>query len=190
MDCAEIVVLIIMVVLVVFYIQSQNFEVEYVVSDVDGKRYLVKNVSDKKEAANMIARLNKKLSKLISELVKKYPDDADIQRLQSNFNPENVSEGSEKSNYTSYSVNKGEQIVFCLRSRDGAEKLVPPNVLMYVAIHELSHLMTKEIGHPPKFWSNFKRILQFAVDIKIYNKVDYAATPAKYCGLTIKSSVL
>lgn len=179
-----------MIVIILFYVQFQNNEVEYVVSDLDGRRYLVKNFANKKKAANMLARLNKKMLKLIDIMHKTFPKDKDVNRLKSNYNPNHISEGTDKSNYTSYSVNKGEQIVFCLRSRDGNETLVPFNVLLYVAIHELSHLMTKEIGHPAIFWDNFKRLLQVAIDNGIYTKTDYAKDPVEYCGLTIKSSVL
>ena len=190
MNFTEAAVLMIMIVMIVFYIQGQNFEVEYVVSNIDGRRYLVKNLPDKKKAADMLAKLNKKLQKLVSEMKKRHPDDVDVKRLVGNFNPDNLSEGTEKTNYTSYSVNKGEQIVFCLRSRDGSDTLVPINVLTYVAIHELAHLMTKEIGHPPSFWENFKRLLHVAIDSRIYKKTNYSKNPVKYCGLTIKSSIV
>ena len=190
MNSVEIIVVIIMIILVVFYIQNQNFEVEYVVSNVDGKRYLVKNLPDKKKAADRLARLNIQLKKLIHEMEKRFPHDESVKRLKQNYRPANISEGSEKHTYTSYSINKGEKIVFCLRSRDGSNKLVPFNVLKYVAIHELSHLMTKEIGHPKRFWDNFKKLLNIAIDIGIYKRIDYSKNPAKYCGLTIKSSVI
>ena len=190
MNITDSVIFTIILLFIIFYIQSYNFEVEYVISDVDGRRYLVKSLPDKKKAADMLAKLNKKLQELIIEMTKSYPKDKDVQRLKDNYNPENLSEGTDESNYTSYSVNKGEQIVFCLRSRDGKNNLVPFNVLTYVAVHELSHLMTKEIGHPPEFWANFKRLLTIAVEKGIYKKTDYSSNPVKYCGLTIKSSVV
>lgn len=190
MNFIDSVIFVIMLLLITFYIQSHSFEVEYVVSNVDGRRYLVKGLPDKKEAADVLAKLNKKLQKLINEMKSMYPEDEDVRRLANNYNPDNLSEGTDESNYTSYSVNKGEQIVFCLRSRDGRNKLVPMNVLTYVAIHELAHLMTKEIGHPPVFWKNFKRLLVVAVEKNIYQKTDYSSKPTKYCGLTIKSSVI
>lgn len=190
MNSVEIIVIIIMIILVVFYINNQNFEVEYVISNVDGKRYLVKNLPDKKKAADTLARLNIQLKKLISEMEKRFPDDESVQRLKKNYRPSNISEGSEKHTYTSYSINKGEKIVFCLRARDASNKLVSFNVLKYVAIHELSHLMTKEIGHPKVFWDNFKKLLNVAIDAGIYKKIDYSKKPARYCGLTIKSSVI
>ena len=190
MNIIEAFILIVMILLIVFYIQFQNIEVEYVVSKIDGRAYLVKNLSDKQKAADMLAKLNNTLQSLVKRMVKVYPDSQDVKRLVSNYSPESLSEGTETSNYTSYSVNKGEKIVFCLRSRDGDNTLVKLNVLKYVAIHELAHLMTKEIGHPPVFWENFKLLLQTAVDAGLYKATNYSKKPANYCGMTIKSSVI
>jgi hypothetical protein len=190
MNIIEGFILTIMIVLIIFYIQNQNIEVEYIISSVNGKSYLVKNLPDKKEAANLLAKLNNTLQNLISKMQETYPDSEDVKRLVSNYDPDSLSEGTETSNYTSYSVNKGEKIVFCLRSRDGNDKLVPINVLKYVAIHELSHLMTKEIGHPQQFWENFKLLVQVAVKNKLYRNTNYSNKPVKYCGITIKSSVI
>ena len=52
--------------------------------------------------------------------------------MVNNFNPNNISESTKDNKYTSYSVNKGEKIVFCLRSRDEKNKLVDINIMMFV----------------------------------------------------------
>ena len=36
---------------------------------------------------------------------------------------------------------------------------------MFVAIHEIAHIMTKSIGHKPEFWNNFKFLLENAKEI-------------------------
>ncbi|QOI90294.1 hypothetical protein QKU58_gp037 [Pyramimonas orientalis virus] len=190
MNQIEIVVIFVIVVICLFYIQKKYMEVEYVISNIDNNRYLVQNKEDKNKAANMLAKLNKKIKKLLRHLEKKDPKNEDIQRLLENYNVENISEGSEDVNYTSYSVNKGEKIVFCLRERDGSDSFVNENVLMYVATHELGHLMTKEIGHTETFWNNFKYLLNEAVKIKVYEKIDYNESPTEYCGMNIKSSII
>ena len=61
---------------------------------------------------------------------------------------------------------------------------------MYVATHELGHLMTKDIGHTQTFWDNFKYLISEAVSIEVYEKVDYKENPIDYCGLNIKSSII
>ena len=40
----------------------------------------------------------------------------DIDRMVNNFNPNNISESDKNNKYTSYSVNKGEKIVFCVKA--------------------------------------------------------------------------
>jgi predicted metal-dependent hydrolase len=190
MNNVEVIIIFIISVYILFIIQKKYFEVSYVLSTIDKKHYVVKNVEGKQEAANILARLNIKIQKLLEHVKTKYPDDDNIHRLLSNYNSDNISEGTETSNYTSYSVNKGEKLVFCLRSRDGADTFVNENVLMYVATHELAHLMTEEIGHPESFWQNFRSLLQDAIDSGIYKRIDFSKKPVNYCGIDIKSSVI
>lgn len=190
MNKIEIVLIFITVVFCLFYLQKKYLEVEYVTSSVDNRRYLVQNKEKKEVAADMLARLNRKIEKLLRHLHKVRPDDEHVSRLVGNYNVDNISEGTDDINYTSYSVNKGEKLVFCVRSRDGSDSFVDENVLMYVAVHELGHLMTKEIGHTQVFWDNFKYLLNEAVKLKIYKKVDYSQSPIDYCGINIKSSII
>ena len=190
MNQIEIVIIFILIILVLFYIQNKLDEVEFVQSDVDNNKYLVQNIFNKKEAANMLARLNDKITKLIEHLKQNYDSKDGVSRLNKNYTVNNISEGSSESNYTSYSVNKGEKIVFCLRQKEDVNEFVNENVLMYVATHELSHLMTKEVGHTDTFWKNFKFLLEEAIKIGVYVKQDFEKYPQDYCGLNIKYSVV
>lgn len=185
----EIFVIIIIVVVILFYIKKYYGEVEYVKSTVDNRYYLVRKLASKQKAADFLANINKDCMTLIKHLRKKYPENEDVKRLVKNYNPDSVSEGSAESGYTSYSVNKGEKIILCLRQKED-NAFVEKNVILYVTLHELAHLMTNEIGHTKVFWENFKFILQEAVDINIYKKVDYSKAPVKYCGIKITSSVI
>ena len=173
-----------------FYMKEQFTEVSRVRSSVDNNEYLVRNEKDNKEAANLLAKMNIKLLQLIEVLKKDYPKDERTKRVIKNYDPKALSESDENNKYTSYSVNKGEQIVFCLRMRNANNTLVDENTLTYVAIHELGHLATKEVGHLDVFWNNFKWLLQMATDNGIYNYVDYSKNPQPYCGLVISSNIL
>lgn len=164
--------------------------VEYVKSTVDGREYLVQSLPDKQEAADLLARIGERLRILVRHIEKVAPDDDRTLRIVRNFNSEALSEGTDNTKYTSYSVNKGEKIVFCLRARDGTKKLEDLNMMMFVAIHELGHIGTEELGHTPTFWKNFKWLLEHAVDIGIYKKYDFAEKPKEYCGMMVKSNVL
>jgi hypothetical protein len=189
MGFSEIFVLIIVgITLIAYIVNTIDTEVEYVKSKVDGKKYLVRSLPDKQEAADLLAELNKDMMKLINHLLKKFPDNEDIQRLYKNYDPAAISEGSPDSGYTSYSINKGEKLVICIRNSDMS--FVKKNIIVYPFVHELGHLMTSEVGHTPLFWKNFKFILQEAVDIGIYNKVDFKNNPTDYCSIKITSSVI
>jgi hypothetical protein len=168
-------------------IQSFTNEATMVVSGRDNREYVVRNLSDKQSAADLLADINETVGNFVERLSKDFPDDQRVALVRKRFNPANVSEGSHKTGYTSYSQNKGEKIVVCLRQTD--DTFVAKNELMYVVIHELGHLSTNEIGHTPGFWSNFKWLLQRAIDYGLYKYVDYASSPSPYCGISITSSV-
>lgn len=177
-----------MTLIVVMFIQNHYGEVEYVRSNIDNKQYLVRKLSDAQDAADYIADIAKRLNRLVRHMIAKHPGNEDAQRLYRNFNSDAISEGSIESGYTSYSVNKGEKLVLCIRQKD--KSFVDKNVVMYVAIHELSHIMTKDIGHTDTFWKNFKFLLEEAMDIGLYRKDNYKEKPQDYCGIKITNSIV
>jgi predicted metal-dependent hydrolase len=165
-------------------------EVTYVKSNIDNNEYLVRNLKDKDEAANMLAKLRMKLEKLCKIMKNKFPNDESVIRMNEKFNSDNITESGKNNQYTSYSVNKGEKIVFCIRQKDEEESIVDENTLTFVSIHELAHIMTKSVGHTPEFWANFKRLLKIAVEDGLYNKEDYTKNPKDYCGIKVSDSPL
>ena len=84
--------------------------------------------------------------------------------------------------------NKGEKTVYCLRSRDDKNKIVELNTMMFVALHELAHTMTKSIGHTKEFWDNMRFILEQGERIGVYRPIDYSKNHEEYCGMTINST--
>ncbi len=164
-------------------------ELTYVTSNVDGRSYLVRNRPDKQDAADLLGRVNRKLIKIV-EYMDNNVDSDEARRLVKNFNPDVLSESLSDSSHTSYSVNKGEKIVFCLRSKDGKETIVDDNTMTFVAIHELAHLMTKSIGHNQDFWDNMKELLKVAIELGLYQKQDFKNNPVMYCGTKITDTPL
>ena len=165
-------------------------EVEYVTSTVDQQTYLVQSLPDKQAAADLIARIRGKLEQFVDHLKKNFSEDVRVERIQENFRSDKISEGSENSKYTSYSINKGEKIVLCIRSKDQQKKLVDLNTMMFVVLHELAHIATKSIGHTPEFWDNFKWILKEAVNTGVYKSQDFNNKPVEYCGIQITDNPL
>ena len=177
----------VLVVCLALFMQNNYNNLTYVTSTVDNRRYLVRNINDKQEAADMLAAINQKLEKLKKHLEQTYPDDERSARINSNYVPENVCESVAHDQNTSYSVNKGEKVVFCIRSKEN-NKLEDLNTLTFVAIHELGHLASGTVGHNDEFWANFKFLLKEAIAIGLYEKVEYSKDPKSYCGIQITDS--
>ena len=189
-DIIKFLVTVVILIVIYMYIDTKNSNLIYVKSNIDNKMYLVRNVADKETAANLIASVRQKLEKLIDYLVKKYPKEDRCSRLKLKFQPDNIEESEQGSKYTSYSVNKGEKIVLCIRSKDKEARLEDENILMFVSIHELGHLMTKSTGHTKEFWDNFKFLLKESIKLGIYTRNDFKNKPEKYCGTKITDSPL
>jgi hypothetical protein len=167
---------------------GREFPLTEVRSTVDGKTYKVRDLPDKQEAADLMAKLRRRLDRLCSILEAKYPDKIQVKRISANFraDPGRFLESTPDAEHTSYSVNKGEKIHLCLRQREtGNESLVNENVMTFVAIHELAHTATETIGHGPDFWNNFAWLLREAESNGIYEHTDFKAHPVKYCGVSI-----
>ena len=189
----ELVIIIVIIICILSFFlhyESKYSELTYVVSNVDKKKYLVRNKNDKQEAADLLATVRINLDRIAEYLKENHPNDPRIKRLINNYRPENISESIPRDNYTSYSVNKGEKIVFCIRSKDNKEKLVDLNTIMFVAIHEFAHVITKSVGHTEEFWNNMKFVLKKAIKLGIYKIHDYKNNPVSYCGTKITDSPL
>ena len=174
----------------IYYIYNYyaNYGLITVKSNVDNKEYVVQIKDDSLEAANLIAKIRERLVILMEHLEKSYgKNDNRIKQLKNNFRPDRLKEGVTTPGYTSYSINKGEQIVLCLRNND---KLVDINTLFFVVLHEFAHLATESIGHTDEFWDNFRWILEEAINIGLYVKQDFKIKNVEYCGMSITSSPL
>ena len=182
-------IFIIFVLIICFrmYIDSDEFKLKCIISSVDGNRYCVRERAKLELAADHLANVTANMTKLVEYCDKTFPDQDNIKRLVKGYNPKKIYEILPTSEYTAYSENKGEKLAFCLETEKESGKgyLVDLNTLTYVAIHELSHIASKSIGHGDEFWQNFKFLLIQAEKIKIYKPIDYKKKPVKYCGTTI-----
>jgi hypothetical protein len=170
----------------IYYDNSDSFQLKCIVSDVDGNKYCVRERKKLQQAADLLATITEKCKKLVKYMSDKYPNDDRAQRLLAGFNPKKVMETLPTSSYTAYSENKGEKVAFCLnREKTDNDNLIEEDTLMFVAIHELSHIATKSIGHKTDFWGNFKFLLEKAKESGIHNPVDYKKEPREYCGMKI-----
>jgi len=186
------IILAIVCVSATMYFEGFSNDVDYVESHLDNRKYLVRNLPDKADAARLLSLIRARLIHLVRYMRSKYPQDNRIRRLVKNFNSDQISESSPDSKYTSYSVNKGEKIVFCVRQRNDKNELVDINTMMFVAIHEMAHLMTISIGHTKEFWENMKFLLREALskNLQLYSYQPFHTDPAPYCGTMITDTPL
>jgi hypothetical protein len=170
----------------VYFIDAGSFDLKCIVSTVDGQKYCVREREKVQDAADLLARVTQKCQRLVEYVGKKYPDQDKVKRLVAGFHPQKVMETLPTSEYTAYSENKGEKLAFCLnKTRKGEDNMIDEHTLTFVAIHELSHICTKSIGHKSDFWENFKFLLENAKEAGIHDPTDYKKEPKEYCGMEI-----
>ena len=185
----ELTLLMICILIVFFYMNflRQKLYLEKIKAS-NGMEYLVRNLPDKNEAANKLGSISDSLKNLVNGLNENDDKKGEyIKQLKESFNPEYITENIPGSVYVAYSVNKGEELSLCIREKD-TEKFIDDNTIIFVAIHELSHIMTPETGHTPLFWDNMKYLLEQASSQGIYMPVDYSQSPVEYCGMDINST--
>ena len=160
-----------------YVIESDQFQLKCVISKVDA-------------AADLLAKTTDKCKQLVQYMQKTHPDNPITMRLVKGFNPQRVVETLPTSEFTAYSENKGEKIAFCLNPKKNKDldNLIDEHTLMFVAIHELSHVGTKSIGHKTDFWENFKFLLTEAKEAGIHEPIDYKKKPTEYCSMPIQDN--
>lgn len=182
------------VVILIIMAYMKYYNKEYFVDYQLTNGFYVQDRPDKQIASDMIQEIVNNLRLLIFTL---YYDNSKenqkykpyIQRVYDRIDNIVFSEADAKEKYTSYTVNKGEDTVYCLRSKKDF-KLHDINIIMYVAIHEISHVACPEEGHTALFYDINKYFLRKAINLGIYKYDDYSQHPIEYCGITVNSQVL
>ena len=72
-------------------------------------------------------------------------------------------------------VNKGYEISICLDN--------DVNSMFHVLLHELAHCTVTEYDHSDKFWNNFEKLKQHAVQTGAYTLIPEGT---EFCGKKIK----
>jgi hypothetical protein len=170
-----------------FHNATSSYPIVQVKSKVDGLKYNVRDLPDKQKAADLLASVRMKLQTLIDTLRQRYPGKVQVIQLNEKFeaDPRRFYEATPDAEHVSYSVNKGDSIHLCLRQKDeDKEPLVNENVMVFVALHEMAHVITPATAksHGPEFWNNFGWLLREAEAIDIYKYQDFKAHPVSYCG--------
>jgi hypothetical protein len=203
--------IIVFIILVIIWVCNKNLTK---VPTSDNRQYnVLSEYKNRKEAAELLARINSSIIEFMRFLKQKYhidetEDQIDahnemhqhitgnskrdayliINALLDNYNPETMYENCPKNmqGETSYTVNKGEKMYVCLRNKTNPNKLVDYDILMFVMLHEMSHIANYNgWGHNDRFWTVFKFILHEATLFGIYTPKNYDLYPEDYCGLLV-----
>jgi hypothetical protein len=185
----KIVIIFIILTLIIIYSQvlTETFETIQKMAN-DNKMYYVQNYNQPQDAANTLSFLVNQSILLIDNLSKKYPSNNGVHRLKEKFNPEKIREAEHEDNSTSYTINKGEMMHLCLRHKNNKKSLHDKNLLMFVIIHELAHIMSTSIGHNDEFYDNFKFLLKESVQFGIYRPENFEKNPVTYCGINVTNN--
>jgi hypothetical protein len=189
-------ILISCVIIVIYIFIFLNKKNHVFIESNTGTKFMVYDDNLKKDKANLLSTIVKNMCTLKNYLVKNIDTDeckeykSYIQQLDRNFSEDRtiIYETDPISDLTSYSVNKGEELSVCLKSKTTGQ-LHDINLLMYVVIHEMAHFACPKIGHGLLFMIIFKKFIEIAIKINIYSYNDYSNKPIEYCGLIVSSSV-
>lgn len=158
-----------------------------------GKEYMViKNVAAKK-TANVLCELNNRVEILINsfsqEASREASQDLNIERLKEEYQWHDLIEDRDET----YTLGKGDKIYLCLRDTTTGN-LFDISTLMFVLLHELTHLATNgwDTGkHREIFWKNNIILMNRARELGIYNPINYRLHPVQYCnGININNNPL
>lgn len=180
--------------IVLYKILINNSEITKIKGD-DGKSYYVRNLPDKKEAVTTLSLLRKLMYELLVHIENNCEDpnykkfEKYIPLMKNKLHTVKIRETSAASKHTSYTINKGQELVFCIRSKQD-NTLHSTNDLLYVAIHELAHIGCPELGHTKLFYELNLFLLKEAVKYNIYKYQNYDSNPKEYCGIKLNHTIL
>jgi len=186
----SIVIAFVILTLIIIYseVLTESFDSIREQATYDKRFYYVQEYPNQKFAAETLAKLRHQADTFINVLTKKYPKKKEIHRLQVKFKPHQLQEAEHEDNSTSYTINKGQEMHLCLRQKNKAKTFHSHNLLMFVMIHELAHVMSKTIGHNQEFLKNFKFLLNEASELGVYIPVNFKHNPAQYCGMKVTNN--
>lgn len=179
----------IIIVFILFLVFESKTRIRSEFDDFDYKVY--SRFQDKDKAVDKLVEVNYRIFLLLKHLRTEFKNKKTLASYRvffmlRNFDPEQLQEHYPLSDndHTAYTENK-QKIALCLRNRNKNFGFYDINQIMFVAIHELAHTMTRGLDHTIEFWENFKFLINHSVEIGIYRDYDYGKYPFNYCGLDI-----
>jgi len=189
-------IVVILAILIYYFVFRRRYD--HIITP-DGNTYYVLPYENSTEAAALMSKINVNLLKFLKYLRDKYRIDVPgvvpqtrkekiANAILNGFNYETLYENNpiNMTNDTSYTINKGDRMHICLRDKEDTSKLIDYNTVVFVVLHEISHIGHYDgWGHGKSYWETFKFVLGEAVRVNFYNPIDYAKSPVNYCGLRV-----
>ena len=173
---------------------------DYIKSNLDNKYYRVRSKEGKEGKADLLAIINIKLNTIVNSLAdSNYSSNLNVQRLVSNWRKGvTIKEIGKMETDAAYVINK-QYMSFCL-PENTSKSLDNVNLMTYVGIHELSHVMSSETGHGSEFIKNFQFLLDYSkklfyfdpllkTNMPIYIQLNKLNTADNYCGVSLQNSI-
>jgi hypothetical protein len=169
-------------------LENNELFIEYRNSKLNNKKYGIQEEFNKSdEAVELLAKLHNHMSDFVTDLQKKIPSDERVARLVKGFRRAEIEEAPNDDG-SSYTINKGDLVAICLRHKKDGHPFHDYNTLLFVIIHEMSHIASISEGHNSEFITNFKWLLQQAKDLGYYEPVNYNKSPMTYCGVKVTNN--
>lgn len=154
-------------------------------SSITGKQYMVRRAPDAQQMADRLAMLELRMRSLLDGASRMMPDDPRIKTILRKWDG-TLSEVS-AADEVAFSVDKS-SIHICLRNAQG--EIEDVNSSMFVLIHELAHVATRDYGHSPEFWANMRFLLELAEQLGVYRYENYDRSTTTFCGHPLGASPL
>lgn len=184
-------IFIIILILALFYCNNKN---SYEAIEIDGTVYKV-NKTYSGESAKVLNKLNNLAIDLIT-LLRKRCEKINPNKITENekallslynylrkrYNPDVLFEHVKKyyKDATSFSYNKGEKLVMCIRDNNG--KLHEECVVVMVLIHELAHIGGPDWQHGKPFWLRYELLCDLVAQAGWFKNINKPLEKICYCG--------
>lgn len=194
MSIIAIIIILILIFVIAYFLKKKNrSDITPVVSTKDNSTYHVKTGSDQDKAVSMLEEVRRRINLLeayLEQNINKYPEYRPyIEQLLQRGRNIKLNENPPDGKLTSFTVNKGEEMSLCLRSKKDGQ-LHDINLVMYVVLHELAHVACPEEQHTKLFKKIFVFFLVIGTQIGIYRPIPFDTHPLEYCGMQISENLL
>ena len=184
----EFILILIIILVLYFYVFNDN---RILVEAYDNNKYLVVKAEDKnllKQKADTLAKLKKVALTLANKMkTNKIPTAEVANRLYTRLNKIKFTEPKMGDESTAYTLNKDQEISICLIDKITL-KIIEFELLVFVLLHELAHVMSVGLGHGEEFQRFFSFIVKLAIKLGLWKDLKFEKENKDICGTMVTTS--